>query len=618
MTAERPQQIRTIADVHATRRAYLEAVFGAGGWPVSNVATVTKSFQPANIADVESLRQAGIPAGGILAGLWNAAEELTVTVNLADHVHTAVAYHLRAGMKRLAIVHHGHGDDFAAGGYRLLETAHDLLRRGSSVLFMYMPNYGPATRTPGDLDPAGDRHGPIFTEVDPTVSNTAFRPFLEPVIACLNHLTTAFAYDQIHMIGLSGGGWTTDLCAALDSRIRCSISVSGSLPLDLRFGSSVGDEEQMHPALFDGVIGYRDLYTLGGFGLGRSHFQFLNENDSCCFSDAQSRPGEMTLLPDLRRYAADVASRLVNLRAGRFELRRFNDNSNQHRISPQATSDASQLFVQDQAPESPLYFHATAGPVAHGLVHGSGRYSYLGRNPEPQPGFTHVLATRDGSVLLYDSPSGRAIRTGIRPSPFTPLSISVRGVGAGWTHLAAGGSGACLLYNATLGTVRVGMVDSTGDFVDIGAPVAPLPVGCTHIAGSPQGALLLLDAATGRAILGSLDHTGFARTNQLSGLRPGCTSVVSVNDSALFFYNAATGTGTTALFDATGEFVDVGATALRVPEAANHVVGGSNGALVFINNADASGTVWQVDEFAEVRPVEVLSGFAEWTHVVAG
>jgi hypothetical protein len=119
--------------------ACLEALGGHGGWPVRNVARLTRSFAPSAPDDVEALASAGIPADGILAGLWEAAEELAVTVALSGELYQSRSYHVRAadpGVRQLVIVHHGHGDDFAPGGYRLVETAAELLGAGRSALFM--------------------------------------------------------------------------------------------------------------------------------------------------------------------------------------------------------------------------------------------------------------------------------------------------------------------------------------------------------------------------------------------------------------------------------------------------------------------------------------------------
>jgi len=63
------------------------------------------------------------------------------------------------------------------------------------------------------------------------------------------------------MTGLSGGGWTTTVYAAIDPTIRCSVRWPDD-SLYLRAGS-VGDREQFEPAFYR-LAGYPDLYVLGG------------------------------------------------------------------------------------------------------------------------------------------------------------------------------------------------------------------------------------------------------------------------------------------------------------------------------------------------------------------
>ena len=54
------------------------------------------------------------------------------------------------------------------------------------------------------------------------------------------------------MVGLSGGGWTTNLLSAIDDRIRYSFSVAGSMPIYYRLEASMGDIEQFLPE-FTGI-----------------------------------------------------------------------------------------------------------------------------------------------------------------------------------------------------------------------------------------------------------------------------------------------------------------------------------------------------------------------------
>ena len=91
------------------------------------------------------------------------------------------------------------------------------------------------------------------------------RFFLEPEIVSLNYLLLKSNYQDVNMVGLSGGGWTTNLLAAIDDRIKFSFSVAGSMPLYYRSDASMGDIEQFLPELYRDIAGYPDLYVLGAY-----------------------------------------------------------------------------------------------------------------------------------------------------------------------------------------------------------------------------------------------------------------------------------------------------------------------------------------------------------------
>lgn len=55
-----------------------------------------------------------------------------------------------------------------------------------------------------------------------------------PVVVILNYLERNYKYKYTAMVGISGGGWTTTLVVAIDSRIKYSFSVAGSYPIFLR------------------------------------------------------------------------------------------------------------------------------------------------------------------------------------------------------------------------------------------------------------------------------------------------------------------------------------------------------------------------------------------------
>ena len=59
-----------------------------------------------------------------------------------------------------------------------------------------------------------------------------------------------FDFNSYHMLGLSGGGWTTVLFSAIDERTSQSYSVAGSFPMFMRSDSkNIGDYEQITPEL---------------------------------------------------------------------------------------------------------------------------------------------------------------------------------------------------------------------------------------------------------------------------------------------------------------------------------------------------------------------------------
>jgi pimeloyl-ACP methyl ester carboxylesterase len=182
---------------------------------------------------------------------------------------------------QLVIFHQGHGDDLASTNGA--ETVRVLLQRRYLVIVVHMPLYGLNT---GPF-PHDGLHDPMFTLETPTLS--PFKYFLEPVVRAVNYAEQVLHARRVHMIGISGGGWTTTLAAALDPRIRVSFPVAGTLPGYLRRQDAPcsqpdrGDLEQYHPGLYS-IADYLDLYILGSYGRGRAQLQVLNQFDSCCFA----------------------------------------------------------------------------------------------------------------------------------------------------------------------------------------------------------------------------------------------------------------------------------------------------------------------------------------------
>ncbi len=125
---------------------------------------------------------------------------------------------------------------------------------------------------------------------------------LDHVRAGLNFVVARKEYSTIAMAGLSGGGWTTTVYAALDDRIDLSMSVAGTMPMAFRSVDprNWGDWEQHEPGLIS-IADYSDLYLLGS-AAGREAYLVFNEFDKCCFGGS----GIGILRSPLRKAAANL------------------------------------------------------------------------------------------------------------------------------------------------------------------------------------------------------------------------------------------------------------------------------------------------------------------------
>ena len=233
------------------------------------------------------------------------------------------------------VVHHGHGctlDDDpgpADVGFGLQRTIRALLSEGYGVLGVFMPHM-----RPGDCT---DRHDAMFQMTN--VIGSPIKYFLESTAVSLNYLKTRSRaghfpnYRVFHMVGLSGGGWTTTVYAAIDPSIQCSFPVAGTIPLYLRSGGSIGDREQFEPSFYR-LAGYPDLYILGAQGKGRMQVQILLRRDDCCFGQAQ-HDEKATGLPyadAMRAYEARVVPAFEKIGPGSFRLE-IDETAPSHMIS---------------------------------------------------------------------------------------------------------------------------------------------------------------------------------------------------------------------------------------------------------------------------------------------
>lgn len=177
------------------------------------------------------------------------------------------------------------------------------------------------------------------------VVGSPIRFFLESTAISLNHLKKRNVvggfpkYRAYHMLGLSGGGWTTTVYAAIDPAIRCSFPVAGTIPLYLRSGGSIGDREQYEPTFYS-LAGYQDLYVLGAHGRGRKQVQILGRKDDCCFGEAQHNAQAVGLAyaDAMRDYERRVQMALKTITPASFRLE-IDETAPGHMISHHAVQN---------------------------------------------------------------------------------------------------------------------------------------------------------------------------------------------------------------------------------------------------------------------------------------
>ena len=319
LTNDRDLKIHSKKEAAAKRRQLIQHIWASDRLPTYLPTVITNITAPVkhltNLARVDELR-----------------------IDLAPNLQ-GLAWHFipQKSNRELVVVHHGHActlDDDAGPnnvGYGLQRTIKALLREGYSVLGVFMPRSNPRDCTGG--------HDALF-QIKTTGNPIKF--FLEPTAISLNYLKTKHRahhfpkYRAFHMTGLSGGGWTTTLYAAIDPTIQRSIPIAGSIPLYLRTGASIGDREQTDPAFYT-IAGYPDLYLLGAHGPGRKQIQILVRKDDCCFGEAQHDPNHAgaTYIDAVRAYETKIQSALRQSGPGHFHVE-IDEHAPAHMISHHA------------------------------------------------------------------------------------------------------------------------------------------------------------------------------------------------------------------------------------------------------------------------------------------
>lgn len=302
--------------IESMRQALVQQIWGV---PWSEILT----RQPTRTTD----HYTQSPADALPAGLQNLDRiEQVVTVmsepqiggSDVTHTSTAFIFHPKEPNGRIVIVHHGHGCALNGSNdrYNLDAAIRELVAAHFGVIAMRMPLFQRPSECGHDgADQSHDQLLQYRLRV-----GTPMKFFLEPVARVLNYVKVRHPiYREYDMMGLSGGGWTTTVYPAIDSRIKLSFPVAGSVPLYLR-GHSYDDDLEQYLAGFYALAGYKDLYVMGSYGPGRKQVQILNRFDDCCFGEPQHTVAPPPYLEAVDAYALDVRTTLARLNAGSFVL----------------------------------------------------------------------------------------------------------------------------------------------------------------------------------------------------------------------------------------------------------------------------------------------------------
>lgn len=206
------------------------------------------------------------------------------------HVFSSMVNPLHNG--KLVIVHGGHSDNSCdhiplwpnnIGSTGYLQS--QLLNAGYDLLIVWMPLFGP--NDPGIFEHG--QHG-YFANLETSTYNP-LDAFLADQIIALNYVIPQFSYNDVYMVGLSGGGWTTTLEMLIDRRITKGYAVAGSHPKYLRFDTcsmdtpsgDLGDWEQARTLEGSFSATRLEQYVLDSIPEPRRMRNIINAQDTCCF-----------------------------------------------------------------------------------------------------------------------------------------------------------------------------------------------------------------------------------------------------------------------------------------------------------------------------------------------
>lgn len=306
-----PSYHLNVTDVQATRAALIAEVFNGGGLPANAVpALIEYSYSG-------TMHQTSTSA---VTGEYLTTKLAFNRTDRSGYVWTHIVYHIQAtaNSNKCCLVNGGHGSE--SGHLAIIQ---DLIANGIDVLYCAMPVTFQNTENNPTVNATGvSGHNDIKTG---GLDNGVYNPlelFLFDKIEAINYVKMNFNYLDIYMCGCSGGGWTTLMTAAMDSRIRKSIDFRGATPsqfldnpvevdyeqgpymVDLSYTYADGATSPHLTAMYTS-INYYDLMILASSD-GREFHTMHHYNDTCCHKTFVYNTFMPRLQNDARNLGANV------------------------------------------------------------------------------------------------------------------------------------------------------------------------------------------------------------------------------------------------------------------------------------------------------------------------
>lgn len=198
---------------------------------------------------------------------------------------TSQVYHLHAEKPRscLMLYQEGHRVSFLERK-RFLDR---LTADGCDVLALSLPLTGGMNSRPLVDHPRLGRvllNDPDDLQLLDSAAYSSLAYFITPLVAALNHALDETSYQRVGATGFSGGGWAVQVLAALDPRVQSTYSVAGSSPAAVHAAKPEWGSPEQREGRFYEIVNYPELYVMAADRPGRSHVQFFNETDPCCFA----------------------------------------------------------------------------------------------------------------------------------------------------------------------------------------------------------------------------------------------------------------------------------------------------------------------------------------------